>query len=508
MRPSGCRAAARSAAGPARPCHRRPAGPTSPPADGAAARASAAPPRSRRAPCRNGAAARPGRGPRRSAAQLVDGIGAEHDQRADARPLCIASSRSAALPGPDRPIVEERAQIAQRRAEFARSAPSTRAGDRPAGRAPAAPPRGPRICRSRRAARPMRSSSPSAPPRSSADSTAVISRGRPPRGGRPADRSASATARRRSCGSSAPRPLGPAPALGEGQLRRPRPERIGAKRHHRVEAAKVRPQLHRLAGAREHGQFRRDREVREEPQRGPRLASARNCRASVGEPIGAGQQRDPVAVARQSAAAPLPAGPSSTPLRRAGRAAERDGSNSDRISASAKISVPPRLAGWSGLPWILVGRPSWLSTITPAPGAAQRQRGGEEQRLARHHAFRHGAIGHDRSAGGLQPATSAPPRWRRASGHRGGCGGLSAAIGPSVADRAVGQVARVDLVMGQQAAGSPPVCGSSSRLERAEDLGPCGDRFGPGSSWQERHHPIVSGCACRISGMVPTSPWQ
>ena len=29
--------------------------------------------------------------------------------------------------------------------------------------------------------------------------------------------------------------------------------------------------------------------------------------------------------------------------------------------------MAPRLAGWSGLPSILVGRPIWLSTSTPSP---------------------------------------------------------------------------------------------------------------------------------------------
>ena len=47
-------------------------------------------------------------------------------------------------------------------------------------------------------------------------------------------------------------------------------------------------------------------------------------------------------------------------------------------------SVPPRLAGWSGLPSILVGRPSWLSTSSPVGVAAERHRRGEEQRLAGH----------------------------------------------------------------------------------------------------------------------------
>ena len=44
---------------------------------------------------------------------------------------------------------------------------------------------------------------------------------------------------------------------------------------------------------------------------------------------------------------------------------ERSGSYRLRISACVKGPAAPRLAGWSGFPSILVGRPSWLSTRTP-----------------------------------------------------------------------------------------------------------------------------------------------
>ena len=37
------------------------------------------------------------------------------------------------------------------------------------------------------------------------------------------------------------------------------------------------------------------------------------------------------------------------------------------------MSAAPRLDGWSRLPSILVGRPSWLSTTTPLPKPIQGQ---------------------------------------------------------------------------------------------------------------------------------------
>ncbi len=43
----------------------------------------------------------------------------------------------------------------------------------------------------------------------------------------------------------------------------------------------------------------------------------------------------------------------------------RSGSYSCQIAACSMASVAPRLAGWSGLPSIFVGRPSFSSAMTP-----------------------------------------------------------------------------------------------------------------------------------------------
>ena len=73
----------------------------------------------------------------------------------------------------------------------------------------------------------------------------------------------------------------------------------------------------------------------------------------------------------------------------------------------------------------------------------------------------------------------------------------------SVANRAIGEMFVVESEMREHQAALVLIGG---RLPvRIENFG-SGRRFGAGSRWQSRHHPMVSGAACRISGMVATAP--
>ncbi len=96
-------------------------------------------------------------------------------------------------------------------------------------------------------------------------------------------------------------------------------------------------------------------------------ASAAIWRARVGEatgPVSSRALRPSGAIAASSSASK--AGQVEGVVPREGTRG-RAGSKRSSTAASANTSVAPRLAGWPGLPWTLVGRPSWLSTITPRP---------------------------------------------------------------------------------------------------------------------------------------------
>ena len=100
-----------------------------------------------------------------------------------------------------------------------------------------------------------------------------------------------------------------------------------------------------------------------------------SCAASVGEATASVRMRTPLAAlasSSQLAEAPpqlLLGVVLDRTVRSVGRGCigvcERSGSYSPSTDACAKTSVAPRLAGWSGLPSTLVGRPSWLSTSRP-----------------------------------------------------------------------------------------------------------------------------------------------
>ena len=89
-------------------------------------------------------------------------------------------------------------------------------------------------------------------------------------------------------------------------------------------------------------------------------------------------------------------------------------------AASANMSVPPRLAGWRGLPLILIGRPSTEVTITPRPYPARGSAVAKRKRNAGHYAVRQVDIGDDLLAQvGRRRKVPAPRRWRTASKPRG-----------------------------------------------------------------------------------------
>ena len=248
---------------------------------------------------------------------------------------------------------------------------------------------------------------------------------------------------------------------------------------------------------------------------------------------------------------------------------ERSGSYRLSVSAWAKMSVEPRLAGWSGLPSILVGRPEWLSTSRPVASPPRGHRGGEElgpagddllgrldpggdllgspdraagdarQGERGPHHLQEGAaalgVGPAPSRsrgtrGGGSPGTtrsrpvppgsaSSPGRWppRRAwSGSPRGRRPCSRVAFSSVANRAVIEPPDLNFVVFDQLRPEfrPALdvvlcrglpCWPPSPSRRPT---PWAGSCSSGWRWQSRHHSIVSGCSFQASGMWLTRPWH
>ena len=68
-----------------------------------------------------------------------------------------------------------------------------------------------------------------------------------------------------------------------------------------------------------------------------------------------------------------------------------------------------------------------------------------------------------------------------------------------MAHGAVGEMFVVDCLVRERHARAR--AWSAGDFQSGSKTAACGRRFGAGSRWQSRHHPMVSGAACRISGM-------